>query len=255
VVGSNVDDIVIEPPFLPEPNYNDEVILPDDPVYDYSIQGAIAITKPSPLSTGVYEVLVDDLSTGQITYWKLYQDDKIIYEGPTSFRSIRAYISPGQKSIFMIEVSNAGRISTAYAIGDTGVIPDPPEIQDFGMVASISSANLKQYGNNEFTVDIIDNSHGTINQWILYQDDIEIYRGSKSFGTRNQVIPKGDITIFMIELENSKAIATAYTVVDTTQVDLPSLYFGGSNSYTNLIVLGIVALFVILALLGFKRPF
>lgn len=85
----------------------------------------------------------------------------------------------------MIEVSNSGRFSTAYAVADTGTIPESPEIKDFGMIASISSANLKPFGNSEYQVDIIDKSTGTISQYILYQDGDEIYRGSKSFGTRN----------------------------------------------------------------------
>ncbi|KYC52168.1 MAG: hypothetical protein AMQ22_00945 [Candidatus Methanofastidiosum methylothiophilum] len=254
-VGPNDNDYYIEPPFLPSPvDISDEVDIPD-PVYDDTIQGAIAVTKPSPLSSGQYEVLVDDKSTGKITYWKLYQDEKLLYEGASSFKSFRAYIQPGQTSIFMIEVSNSGRVSTAYAVADTGIIPEPPEIQDFGMIASISSANLKPFGNSEYQVDIIDKSTGTISQYILYQDGDEIYRGSKSFGTRNQIIPSGKTTIFMIELSNSKAVATAYTVIDTTEVDLPSFYFGATNSYTNMIVLGLVALFVIWAFMGFKKPF
>lgn len=254
-VGENTNDYYIEPPFLPSPvDISDQPEIPD-PVYDDTIQASIVVTKPSPLSSGVYEVLIDDLSTGKISYWKLYQDDKLLYQGGTSFKSFRAYIDPGQISTFMVEVSNSGRVSTAYAVGDTTETPIPPEIQDFGMVALISSSNLKPYGNNEYSVDITDKSTGKIEQWVLYQDDYEIYRGSKSFGTRNQLIPTGKTTIFMVELTNSKAVATAYTVVDTTEVDIPSFYFGATNSYTNMIVLGLVALFVIWAFMGFKKPF
>jgi len=254
-VGENKNDYDIEPPFLPSPvDISDQPDIPD-PVYDDTIQASIVVTKPIPLSSGVYEVLVDDLSTGKIIYWKLYQDDKLLYQGGTSFKSFRAYIDPGQISTFMIEVSNSGRVSTAYAVADTGTIPEPPVITDFGMVASISSDNLTPFGNSEYQVDIIDKSTGNIDQWILYQDGDEIYRGSKSFGTRNQIIPSGKTTIFMVELSNSKAVATAYTVIDTTEVDIPSFYFGGSNTNTNMIVLGVVALFVIWAFMGFKKPF
>lgn len=59
----------------------------------------------------------------------------------------------------------------------------------------------------------------------------------------------------MIELSNSKAVATAYTVIDTTEVDLPSFYFGATNSYTNMIVLGLVTLFVIWAFRDSKNRF
>lgn len=254
-VSENENNIEINPPFLPSPvDISDEVEIPD-PVYDDTIQANIVVTKPSPLSNGKYEVLVDDLSSGQITYWKLYQDDKTIYQGGTSFKSIRAYIDPGQTSIFMIEISNSGRVSTAYAVAETTSIPDAPIIEDFGMVASISSANLKPFGNSEYQVDIIDNSKGNIDQYVLYQDDYEIYRGSSSFGTRNQIIPSGKNTIFMIELSNSKAVATAYTVVDTTEVNIPSLSLTGYSKYSNMIILGLVALFVIWAFNGFKKPF
>ena len=254
-VGENKDDYYINPPFLPSPvDISDQPEIPD-PVYDDTIQASIVVTKPSPLSSGKYEVLVDDLSTGKITYWKLYQDDKLLYQGGTSFKSFRAYIDPGQTSIFMIEISNSGHVSTSYAVAETTHVPIPPVIEDFGMMASISSANLTPFGNSEYQVDIIDKSTGNINQWILYEDGYEIYRGNKSFGTRNQIIPSGKSTIFMVELTNSKAVATAYTVIDTSEVNIPSFYFGGSNTNTNMIVLSLVAIFVIWAFMGFKKPF
>jgi hypothetical protein len=252
-VSDAPNDIDIIPPYIP-PIW-DEIDIPDEPIYDSEIQAVISVTKPSPLSSGVYEVLVDDLSSGQITYWKLYQDDKIIYQGGTSFKSFRAYIDPGQTSIFMIEVSNSGRVSTAYAVAETTSIPDAPIIEDYGMVASITSANLKPFGNSEYQVDIIDNSKGNIDQYILYQDDFEIYRGSSSFGTRNQIIPSGKTTIFMIELSNSKAVATAYVVVDTTEVNIPALSLTRSSQYSNMVILGLIALFVIWAFMGFRRLF
>lgn len=254
-VSKNKNDIEIEPPFLPSPvDISDEVDIPD-PVYDDSIQANIVVTKPSPLSSGKYEVLVDDKSTGNITNYKLYQDDKVLYQGGNSFRSYRAYIDPGQISVFMIEVSNSGRVSTAYAVAETTAVPVPPEIKDFGMVASISSSNVKPYGNGYYSVDIVDNSKGNIDYYILYEDDMEIYRGSSSFGTRNQLIPAGDVSIFMIEIQNEKAVATAYTVVDTTEVNIPSFSMFGSLQNANMIILGLVALFVIWAFAGFKRPF
>lgn len=252
-VGDAPNNIDILPPYIPP--IGDEIDIPDDPIYDSEIQAVISATQPSPLSSGNYEVLVDDFSVGKITYWKLYQDDKLLYQGGISFKSFRAYIDPGQSSIFMIEVSNSGHISTAYTVVTTSTIPDAPIIEDYGMVASISSSNLQPFHNSEYTVDITDKSKGNIDQYILYQDDYEIYRGSSSFGTRNQIIPSGKITIFMIELQNEKAVATAYTVVDTTQVNIPSLSFTGYSQYSNMIILGLVALFVIWAFMGFRKPF
>ncbi len=242
-------------PYVPPVNIEDEVEIPDEPVYDPTIQAVITNTPPSPLSSGNYEVLIDDLSTGNITYWKLYQDDKIIYQGSESFRSFRAYIDAGSTSIFMVEISNSGRVSTAYLVVDTAKTPEPPIIYDFGMVASITSDNIQPLQDGLYTVDIWDNSSGNIDTWILYENDYEIYRGSSSFGTRKQIIPSGQVTIYMIEIQNEKAVATSYTVVDTTSVDIPAFSLSGSSQYSNMYLLGGIALFIIWAFAGFKRPF